>query len=71
MSKGSAPRNIFSKQFRSNYDSIDWSSSQTDDRELVNDCPSMYRWPEGQIINGCGDDQDESTESEDDSCANE
>lgn len=69
MGKGSSPRNCFSKQFQDNYDSIDWSKSDTD-RELVDECPSLYRWPSGRIINGCGDDQADD-ESADESCANE
>lgn len=71
MGKGSSPRNCFSKQFQNNYDDIDWSRKDKE-RELVNDCPSLYRWPEGQIINGCGDDDhDECCDSENDSCAND
>ena len=69
MGKGSSPRNCFSKQFQDNYDSIDWSKPNVD-REIVNDCPSLYRWPAGRIINGCGDDQADD-EVEDQSCANE
>lgn len=69
MGKGSSPRNCFSKQFQDNYESINWSKPDTD-RELVNDCPLLYRWPDGPIINGCGDDQSDD-ESENESCANE
>ena len=69
MGKGSSPRNCFSKQFQDNYDNINWSKSDVD-RELVNDCPSLYRWPDDRIINGCGDDQADD-ESENESCANE
>ena len=69
MGKGSKPRNCFSKQFQTNYDDIDWSKPDPH-HDLVNDCPSLYRWPEGTIINGCGDDQVDD-EDEDESCANE
>lgn len=42
MGKGDKPRNCFSKQFQDNYDSIDWGGDS--DRELVEDCPVLYRW---------------------------
>lgn len=41
MGKGDKPRNCFSKDFRDNYDDINWGSSE---RDLVNDCPTLYRW---------------------------
>jgi hypothetical protein len=69
MGKGSSPRNCFSKQFQDNYDSINWSKPDKD-RELVNDCPSLYRWPDASVINGCGEDHVDD-ESENESCANE
>ena len=43
MGKGSSPRNCFSVEFRDNYDDIDWSKSNKE-RELVEDCPVLYRW---------------------------
>ena len=71
MGKGSSPRNCFSKQFQDNFDSIDWSKPDRD-RELANDCPMLYRWPGGDIINGCGNEQsDEPCADENESCANE
>lgn len=41
MGKGDKPRNCFSKEFRDNYDDINWESSE---RDLVNDCPTPFRW---------------------------
>lgn len=69
MGKGSKPRNCFSKQFQDNFDDIDWSKKSTE-REMIEDCAALYRWPEGRIINGCGDEQEEDC-CEDESCANE
>lgn len=41
MGKGDKPRNCFSNEFRDNYDDINWGSSE---RDLVNDCPTPFRW---------------------------
>lgn len=43
MGKGSKPRNCFSTEFRDNYDTIDWGDTSKQ-REMVNDCPTPYRW---------------------------
>jgi hypothetical protein len=69
MGKGSKPRNCFSRQFQDNFDDIDWSK-KSPEREMIEDCAALYRWPEGTIINGCGDEQEEDC-CEDESCANE
>jgi hypothetical protein len=75
MGKGSSPRNCFSKQFQDNYDSIDWSAPSSEERDLVNDLPALYRWGtetesvstiEGMIRQSCDIPLDE-----DQSCANE
>lgn len=33
--KGDSPRNIFSKEFKKNYDSINWSKKQLDKRNKL------------------------------------
>lgn len=43
MSKGSKPRPIKKDQFDKNYESINWKR-KSKERELVDDCPSLYRW---------------------------
>ena len=43
MSKGSKPRPTKKDQFDKNYESINWKR-KSKERELVDDCPVLYRW---------------------------
>lgn len=69
MGKGSSPRNCFSNKFKDNYEDINWSRKEPD-RDLVNDCPSLFRWPDNTSDSIESDDV-ESEITQDDSCANQ
>ena len=70
MSKGSAPRNIFSNEFRNNYDDIDWSKPDANHLELNNSSTLTQGY---SSIEGCirQNTDNPTKQSEDQSCANE
>ena len=70
MGKGSSPRNCFSREFRDNFDDIDWSADRKEPIERQNTIEGMIRQSTDNPVKA---DYEVvlPSEWEDDSCANE
>lgn len=66
MGKGSSPRNCFSRDFRDNFDAIDWSITKQEPEDTPSIIEGMIRQSTDNPIK-----QDCNCDCEDNSCANE